>query len=65
MYKRQSIDQKMREIENQRKERERDEQFRKEVLTAIQNPSRSQPKYVAQDPFDNSIFNRGTFIPVD
>lgn len=59
-----SIDQKMREIDNKRKERERDEQFRKEVLSAIQNSSRSQPRYVAQNPF-KPFDNSGNFIPVD
>ena len=52
------------EIDNKRKERERDEQFRKEVLSAIQNSSRSQPRYVAQDPF-KPFDNSGNFIPVD
>jgi hypothetical protein len=59
-----SIDQRMRELENERKERERDEQFRAEVLKSIQNSSRSQPRYVAQDPF-KPFDNSGTFIPVD
>jgi hypothetical protein len=54
----------MRELENERKERERDEQFRAEVLKSIQNSSRSQPRYVAQDPF-KPFDNSGTFIPVD
>ena len=59
-----SIDQRMRELQNQRIQRERDEQFRKEVLTAIQNPNRNQPRYMAQDPF-KPFDNSGTFIPVD
>ena len=59
-----SIDQRMRELENERKERERDEQFRAEVLKSIQNSSRSKPRYVAQDPF-KPFDNSGTFIPVD
>jgi hypothetical protein len=59
-----SIDQRMRELQNQRIQRERDEQFRKEVLTAIQNPSRNQPRYMAQDPF-KPFDNSGTFINLD
>ena len=39
-------------------------QFRKEVLTAIQNPSRNQPRYMAQDPF-KPFDNSGTFINLD
>ena len=50
-----SIDQRMRELQNQRIQRERDEQFRKEVLKSIQNRSRNQPRYMAQDPFKEFV----------
>ena len=58
------IEQRMRQLEDERKERERNEQFRKEVLTAIQNSSRNQPRYVAQDPF-KPFDNSGPFINLD
>ena len=65
-----SIDQKMREIENQRKERERDEQFRADVLKSIQNRNVDRLATINQDYF-NRIRNQepfvdsGNFIVVD
>lgn len=70
-----SIDQRMRELENERKERERDEQFRADVLKSIQNRNLQNRNVDRLSTINQDYFNRirnqepfvdsGNFIVVD
>ena len=53
----------MKELQNQRIQRERDEQFRKRSFNCYTEPSRNQPRYMAQDPF--KPFDNVDFINLD